>query len=99
MAEGSVAAMAPVLKQLFRTAGEGTFTDKDQQLLVSMLPTRTDTPAARQFKMTNIDNIVRAKLQAAPAGSARRPMTAQPRKPMEKKPKVLRYNPATGDFD
>jgi hypothetical protein len=60
--EGAVAAMAPVLKQLFRVAGEGTFTDKDQELLLNMVPTRKDTPEARKQKMANIDNIVAAKL-------------------------------------
>ena len=62
IAEGGVAAMAPVLKQLFRVAGEGTFTDKDQELLLNMVPKRTDTPTARQEKIKNIDNIVSAKL-------------------------------------
>lgn len=62
IAEGSVAALAPVLKQLFRAAGEGTFTDRDQALLLEMVPTRTDLPAAREAKLQNIDNIVRAKL-------------------------------------
>ena len=60
--EGAVAAMAPVLKQLFRVAGEGTFTDKDQELLLNMVPTRKDTPEARKQKIANIDNIVAAKL-------------------------------------
>jgi hypothetical protein len=60
--EGAVAAMAPVLKQLFRVAGEGTFTDKDQELLLNMVPTRKDTPDARKQKIANIDNIVAAKL-------------------------------------
>lgn len=59
--------MAPVLKQLFRTAGEGTFSDSDQKLLVSMLPSRMDTPAAAKSKMQNIDAIVRAKLAPPPA--------------------------------
>ena len=62
VAEGGVAAMAPVLKQLFRVAGEGVFTDRDQQLLLDMVPKRTDLPAAREAKMANIDAIVRAKL-------------------------------------
>lgn len=62
VAEGGIAAMAPVLKQIFRTAGEGTFTDRDQEQLMAMVPRRTDTPEARQAKMQNIDNIVRAKL-------------------------------------
>lgn len=70
IAEGGVAAMAPILKSMFRTAGEGTFTDKDQDLLMAMIPTRTDTDAAREAKLANIDNIVRAKLgQGAPRGT------------------------------
>lgn len=63
-AEGSVAAMAPILKGLFRQAGEGTFTDRDQALLLAMIPTRTDLPEAREAKLLNIDQIVRAKLSA-----------------------------------
>lgn len=62
VAEGAVAATAPILKQLFRTAGEGTFTDKDQELLLRMVPTRTDTPEARATKIANIDRIIRAKV-------------------------------------
>lgn len=62
IAEGSVSAIAPVLKQLFRAAGEGTFTDRDQELLMAMIPTRTDTLAARNWKIRNIDAIVRQKL-------------------------------------
>lgn len=61
-AEGGVAAMAPVLKQLFRVSGEGVFTDRDQQLLLDMVPKRTDLPEARRKKMENIDGIVSAKL-------------------------------------
>jgi hypothetical protein len=57
--------MAPILKQIFRTAGEGTFTDADQKLLLAMVPTRTDTPTARKAKLANIDTIVRAKLGSA----------------------------------
>lgn len=68
VAQGGVDAMAPILKQMFRSAGEGTFTDKDQELLLSMLPTRKDLPEARKAKLANIDNIVRAKLGLAPAG-------------------------------
>lgn len=61
-ADKAVAAMAPTLKGLFRTAGEGTFTDKDQELLLNMIPRRTDAPEARNFAISNIDAIVRAKL-------------------------------------
>lgn len=70
IAEGGVAAMAPILKQLFRSAGEGTFTDKDQDLLLAMIPTRTDTPEARDAKLANIDSLVRAKLSAPAATRA-----------------------------
>lgn len=62
IADGAVAAMAPVLKQLFRGASEGTFTDQDQKLLLDMVPTRKDEPEARIAKIQNIDAIVKAKL-------------------------------------
>lgn len=95
-AEGAVAALAPVLKQLFRAAGEGTFTDRDQQLLLDMVPTRTDLPAAREAKLQNIDNIVRAKLgQGGIYGGAPSDGPAAP----QASNRVLRYNPATGDFE
>lgn len=85
IAEGAVAAMAPVLKQIFRVSGEGTFTDKDQELLLSMLPTRKDNPRAAEAKIKNIDQIVRSKLrQPASAPSA---------------PRRLKYNPATGKIE
>lgn len=77
-AEGSVAAMAPVLKQLFRSAGEGTFTDRDQQMLIEMLPTRKDRPEARDFKLGNIESIVRAKLGIREAVEA--PTSSQSRR-------------------
>lgn len=69
-AEGGVAAMAPVLKQLFRVAGEGVFTDRDQQLLLDMVPKRADRPEAIAAKIANIDAIVRAKLGAPAEASA-----------------------------
>lgn len=62
VADGAIAAMAPILKSMFRSSGEGTFTDKDQELLLNMIPTRKDTPAARVSKLQNIDAIVKAKL-------------------------------------
>ena len=66
IAEGAVAAMAPVLKQLFRASGEGVFTDRDQALLMDMVPTRKDREPARLAKMENIDRIVRSKLGMPP---------------------------------
>jgi hypothetical protein len=66
--------MAPVLKQMFRESGEGVFTDRDQDMLIAMLPTRIDHPEAAKAKMQGIDAIVRAKLgqgqQSAPQQSA-----------------------------
>ena len=67
-ASGAIAAMAPVLKGIFRAAGEGTFTDKDQEMLLEMVPTRKDKPAARLWKLENIDAIVRAKLGSESTG-------------------------------
>jgi len=61
-AEGAISAMAPVMKQMFRDAGEGIFTDRDQQLLLDMLPSRTDLKEARDWKLANINRIVEAKL-------------------------------------
>lgn len=81
IAEGAQATMAPILKQLFRDSGEGTFTDSDQHLLMQMVPTRTDHPEARKAKIAMIDSIVRAKLGigadgavpgAQPAGAPKR---------------------------
>jgi len=63
IADGAIAAMAPVMKQMFRAAGEGIFTDKDQELLLNMIPSRKDHPEARAAKLEMIDAIVRAKLR------------------------------------
>lgn len=64
-ADSAVAAMAPVLKQLFRVAGEGVFTDRDQELLLKMVATRVAHPEARRKLIANVDNIVKAKLGMA----------------------------------
>jgi hypothetical protein len=69
IAEGAEATMAPVLKELFRSAGEGTFTDADQALLMRMLPTRQDHPESRKAKIQMIDEIVKAKLGIAADGA------------------------------
>lgn len=70
IAEGAVAAIAPILKATFRTAGEGTFTDKDQELLLAMVPTRKDVPEARAAKINNINAIISAKLSGANMGGS-----------------------------
>ena len=62
LANASVAMMAPVLKQIFRAAGEGSFSDGDQKLLIGMIPTRDTLPEARVAALAAIDAIVRAKI-------------------------------------
>lgn len=91
IAEGAIAAVAPVLKQLFRTSGEGVFTDKDQQLLMEMVPKRTDETEAQKSKIANIDAIVRAKL--GQGAQAQQSQAAPQVSPMEGKTAV---NPQTG---
>ncbi|MGH1427446.1 MAG: hypothetical protein ACRBEE_05865 [Arenicella sp.] len=61
-ADGAIATLAPVLKQIFRSSGEGVFTDKDQELLMAMVPTRKDEPEARKAKIANIKSVVRSKM-------------------------------------
>jgi hypothetical protein len=73
IAEGAVAMMKPLLKDVFRGAGEGTFTDADQKVLTDMIPTRDDLPAARAAKLAMMDAIIRAKL-----GSAQQQPQVQP---------------------
>ena len=77
IATGAIAAMAPVLKQMFRSSGEGTFTDSDQKLLMEMIPTRKDGPGARVAKVANIDAIVRAKLKQPARTSKAAPYNAK----------------------
>jgi len=84
IADGAVAAMAPVLKQMFRSAGEGIFTDKDQELLIKMVPTRTDLKETRLAKIKNIDAIVKAKL-AVPEVTPLQPLSQPNQQPVEQK--------------
>ena len=63
VAEGAISIMRPIIKDAVRSAGEGTFTDKDQELIDSMIPTRTDDPSARAAKIEMLDNFMRAKLR------------------------------------
>jgi len=67
IANGAVAMMAPVLKQLFRGAGEGTFTDQDQKMLLALIPDRNTLPEARKSQLAAIDALVRAKLSLGEA--------------------------------
>ena len=86
-AEGAVSAMTPILKSIFREAGEGVFTDKDQELLMGMMPTRKDQPETIAFKLQMVDEIVRAKL--APSGNGG---TEQPKA-------TKRFNRETGKIE
>ena len=65
IAKGAVAVMQPVLKSLFRSAGEGVFTDKDQQILSDMIPTRSTSEKARAAQLIAIDALVRARLKGS----------------------------------
>lgn len=98
IAEGGVAAMAPILKQLFRSAGEGTFTDKDQDLLLAMIPTRTDTEDARAAKLANIDSLVRAKLGQTAQGSTGNAGRQVVRTGTLNGRKVVQYSDGTTDY-
>lgn len=103
IAEGSVAALAPVLKEVFRSAGEGAFTDKDQELLLNMVPTRSDLPAAREAKLANVQSIVNAKLGGDPRpASAIRASMGAPQSTPGPTPKAAtrkKFNPATGRIE
>lgn len=89
VAKGAVSAMAPVLKQLFRAAGEGVFTDRDQQLLIDMIPSRETSPEARMSMIENIDAIVRAKLGMPAVSQVEKPSLKGPSK---KDTKVIDFN-------
>ena len=63
LADQSIAMMAPILKQTFRAAGEGVFTDKDQELLMSMLPDRGSNPAVIKQAIQNLSMLINLKLE------------------------------------
>ena len=62
IADASTSLMAPALKSMFRDAGEGTFSEGDQKLLLNMAPKRTDHPSVVKWKTNQIREIVAAKL-------------------------------------
>lgn len=62
IADQSIAIMAPVLKNIFRESGEGVFTDKDQQILIDMIPDRGSNPDTIAYAIKMINDIVAAKL-------------------------------------
>ena len=91
-AEGAISAAAPVLKQLFRSAGEGVFTDRDQQLLIDMLPKRTDHPEVVESKLGMIDSVVAAKLNMSGAPAAQPVPRETPRRRSTDTPNVVNWD-------
>lgn len=81
IADGAIAAMAPTMKEMFRSAGEGTFTDSDQKILMDMIPTRGDSKETIKAKMENIDTIINARL-----GRKQSPVVGTPQENIQKKP-------------
>lgn len=68
-AEQAIAMMAPLLKNTFRAAGEGVFTDKDQELLLAMLPTRGTSSDVAAKIIQNIRMLVEFKLSSGSSAS------------------------------
>lgn len=71
-ADMAINRMAPLLKNIFRESGEGVFTDRDQELLIGMIPTRGTNPEVIASSIKAINDIVRLKLGA----SAEKPQAA-----------------------
>jgi hypothetical protein len=63
IADNAKALLLPIMKGVFRGAGEGVFTDKDQETLEAMLPTRDMTPEAAAQALDSVKMLVSLKLQ------------------------------------
>jgi hypothetical protein len=63
LADQSVSMMMPLLKDMFRQAGEGVFTDKDQEVLEALIPTRGMSPGAIAEALEQVDRLVQSKLR------------------------------------
>lgn len=70
IADAAVAATLPILKTMFRSAGEGTFTEGDQKILTNLIPTRKTKSDAAKAQLKALDDIVRSKLGANNDGEA-----------------------------
>lgn len=93
--EGARSVMSPILKSIFREAGEGTFAKDDREQLESMLPTRSDTPEVARAKVQFIDSVVRSKLGVPGEPSAVPPGAAE----SSAQPVRRKYNPQTGRLE
>ncbi len=69
IADAATSQMLPALKQLFRQAGEGVFTDADQRALMGMVPTREMHPEAAKASIAMIKQIVSIKLESLGAAA------------------------------
>jgi hypothetical protein len=69
IADGAVAMLLPLMKDVFRGAGEGTFTEGDQKILTNLIPTRSTLKEARAAQIQAIDTIIRSKLSEETAVS------------------------------
>ncbi len=63
IADNAKALLLPIMKSVFRGAGEGVFTDKDQETLEAMLPTRNMNPDAAAKALDSVKMLVSLKLQ------------------------------------
>lgn len=63
IADNAKALLLPIMKGVFRGAGEGVFTDKDQETLEAMLPTRNMTAEAAAQALDSVKMLVSLKLQ------------------------------------
>ena len=63
IADNAKALLLPIMKGVFRGAGEGVFTDKDQETLEAMLPTRNMTTEAAAQALDSVKMLVSLKLQ------------------------------------
>ena len=93
--ESALSLMAPLLKDVFRSAGEGTFTDADQKILIDMMPSRKDGRKVAMVKLEQLDSIVQAKLGGD--GRTAEQLLNLTDSGEDIKPKKRRvYNPQTG---
>jgi len=60
--EAAIAILSPVLKNVVREAGEGTFTEGDQRQITELMPTRRDNKEVAKKKIELLDAFVRSKL-------------------------------------
>ncbi len=63
LADNAKAILLPLMKGVWRGAGEGVFTDKDQETLERMFPSRDMTPEAAKQALLIVRQLTELKLQ------------------------------------